>query len=70
VDDGVVFRSMKEFYWWVIIVTLLLMLLGFSIWSALYADSRVRKAEVILQRAEAIEKKTRQKIEPTPEKEE
>ncbi len=47
---------MKEFYWWVIIVTLLLVLLGFSISSALYADSRVRKAEAILQRAEQLEK--------------
>ena len=61
---------MKEFYWWVIIVTLLLMLLGFAIWSALYADNRVRKAEVILQRAEELEKKTRQKLEPTSEKDE
>ena len=61
---------MKEFYWWVIIVTLLLMLLGFSIWSALYSNQQVRKAEVILQRAEELEKKTRQKLEPTPEKDE
>ena len=66
-DDGVVFRSMKEFYWWVIIVTLLLMLLGFSIWSALYADSRVRKAEAILQRVEQLDKKQKPKLEPEKE---
>lgn len=57
VDDGVVFRSMKEFYWWVLIVTFLLALLGFSAALALYADRTVRKAEVILQRAEQVEKK-------------
>jgi hypothetical protein len=48
---------MKEFYWWVLIVTFLLVLLGFSAALALYADRTVRKAEVILQRAEQVEKK-------------
>jgi hypothetical protein len=48
---------MKEFYWWVAIVTFILVLLGFSISAALYADQRVRKAEIILQRAEQMEKK-------------
>ena len=48
---------MKEFYWWVLIVTCLLALLGFSIALALYADKTVRKAEIILQRAEQVEKK-------------
>jgi hypothetical protein len=48
---------MKEFYWWVVIVTFLLVLLGFSIALALYADKTVRKAEIILQRAEKVEKK-------------
>ena len=47
---------MKEYYWWVVIVTLILILLGFSISAALYADQRVRKAEIILQRAEQLEK--------------
>jgi hypothetical protein len=55
--DGVVFRDMREFYWWVLIVTCLLALLGFSIALALYADKTVRKAEIILQRAEQVEKK-------------
>jgi hypothetical protein len=48
---------MREFYWWVLIVTLLIALLGFSIALALYADKTVRKAEIILQRAEQAEKK-------------
>ena len=48
---------MKEFYWWVIVVTFILVLLGFSAALALYADQRVRKAEIILQRAEQLEKK-------------
>ena len=63
-DDGVVFRSMKEFYWWVLIVTFILVLLGFSITAAIYADQRVRKAEIILQRAEQLEKKRTAKLEP------
>lgn len=61
---------MKEFYWWILIVTFLIALLGFSIASALYADKTVRKAEAILQRAEQLEKKNKQKLEPKPEKEE
>ena len=61
---------MKEFWFWVIIVTFLIALLGFSIASALYSHQTVRKAEVILQRAEQLEKKNKQKLEPKPEKEE
>jgi len=48
---------MKEFYWWVLIVTFLIVLLGFSVALALHADQRVRKAEIILQRAEQLEKR-------------
>jgi hypothetical protein len=48
---------MKEFYWWVLIVTFLIVLLGLSVALALHADQRVRKAEVILQRAEQLERK-------------
>lgn len=55
---------MKEFYWWVLIVTFILVLLGFAITSAIYADQRVRKAEIILQRAEQLEKKSKPKLEP------
>lgn len=69
-DDGVVFRSMKEFYWWVLIVTFLLAILGYSIALSLHTDKQVRKAEVILQRAEQLEKKNKSKLEPKPEKDE
>lgn len=55
---------MKEFYWWVLIVTFILVLLGFSITAAIYADQRVRKAEIILQRVEQLEKKRNAKLEP------
>jgi len=54
---------MKEFYWWILIVTCILVLLGFSAALALYADQRVRKAEVILQRAEQLETKRDKKLE-------
>lgn len=47
---------MKEFWFWVLIVTFLIALLGFSIAAALYADKQIRKAEVILLRAEQVEK--------------
>ena len=47
---------MKEFWFWVLIVTFLIALLGFSIASALYSTQTVRKAEVILQRVEQIDK--------------
>lgn len=61
---------MKEFYWWVLIVTFLLALLGFSIASALFSYNQVRKAEAILQRAEQLEKKQKQKLEPKLDKDE
>lgn len=48
---------MKEFWFWVLIVTFLLALLCFSVALSLHADQRVRKAEVICQRAEQLEKK-------------
>jgi len=47
---------MKEFWFWVLIVTCLIVLMGFSIAAALYADRTVRKAEIILQRAEQLKK--------------
>ena len=61
---------MKEFWLWVLIVTFLIALLGFSIASALFSYSQVRKAEAILQRAEQLDKKNRKKLEPKPDKEE
>lgn len=61
---------MKEFWLWVLIVTFLLALLCFAIASAFYSTKLVREAQAILQRAEQMEKKSRPKIEPKPEKDE
>ena len=55
---------MKEFWFWVAIVTLIifcLMVLSFAI---IHVNKQITKAEIILQRAEAIEKKQRAKLEP------
>jgi len=48
---------MKEFWFWVAIVSLLIALLGITLMAVLYADKQIRKAEIILQRAEQIENK-------------
>ena len=69
-DDGTVFRSMKEFWFWVMIVTLLIAILAFSLVAMLHIDKQLRETKVILQRAEQLEKKSKQKLEPKPEKEE
>ena len=69
-DDGTVFRSMKEFWFWVMIVTLLTAILAFSLVAMLHIDKQLRETKVILQRAEQLEKKNKQKLEPKPEKEE
>jgi hypothetical protein len=61
---------MKEFWLWVIIVTLIIFcLMGLS-FAIIHVNKQVTKAEVILQRAEQLEKKQRARIEPKPEKEE
>ena len=50
---------MKEFYWWVAIVTLLLFL-NLTTWVGLvYMDKKLKKTEVICQRAEERDKKQR-----------
>ena len=69
-DDGTVFRSMKEFWFWVMIVTLLIAILAFSLVAMLHIDKQLRETKVILQRAEQLEKKNKPKLEPKPEKEE
>ena len=57
VDDGVVFRSMKEFYWWVIIVTLLLFI-NLTTWVGLvYQDKKLKRTEALCLRIEEKEKK-------------
>ena len=69
-DDGTVFRSMKEFWFWVMIVTLLTAILAFSLVAMLHIDKQLRETKVILQRVEQLEKKNKPKLEPKPEKEE
>ena len=61
---------MKEFWFWVMIVTLLIAILAFSLVAMLHIDKQLRETKVILQRAEQLEKKNKQKLEPKPEKEE
>ena len=61
---------MKEFWFWVMIVTLLIAILAFSLVAMLHIDRQLRETKVILQRAEQLEKKNKQKLEPKPEKEE
>lgn len=55
-DDGTVFRSMKEFWFWVMIVTLLIAILAFSLVAMLHIDRQLRETKVILQRVEQIDK--------------
>ena len=69
-DDGTVFRSMKEFYWWILIVTLLTAILAFSLVAMLHIDKQLRETKAILQRVEQLEKKNKPKIEPKPDKDE
>jgi hypothetical protein len=57
---------MKEFWLWVIIVTLIIIaLMGLS-FLALYQNKQLKKAEVILLRAEERERKLK-KLEPLTE---
>ena len=60
---------MSEFKFWVVIVSLLIFL-NFMTWMGiLYLDKKLKRTEVILLRAEQVDKKSRPKIEPEPEKE-
>lgn len=55
-DDGTVFRSMKEFWFWVVIVTLLLAILAFSLVAMFHVDKQLRETKAILQRVEQLDK--------------
>jgi hypothetical protein len=58
---------MKEFWFWVAIVTLIIFcLMGLS-FAIIHVNKQMAKAEAILQRAEALEKKQRAKLEPKKE---
>lgn len=59
---------MKEFWFWVAIVTLIIFcLMGLS-FAIIHVNKQLKKAEVILQRAEQLDKKRSAKLEPKPEK--
>ena len=60
---------MKEFWLWVIVVSLILALLFVTVLGLVHNHKLLKKTEVILQRAENLEKKSRPKTEPEPEKE-
>jgi hypothetical protein len=61
---------MKEFWFWVAIVTLIIFcLMGLS-FAIIHVNKQLKKAEVILQRAEQLDKKRSAKLEPKPEKDE
>lgn len=55
-DDGTVFRSMKEFWFWVLIVTLLTAILAFSLVAMFHVDKQLRDTKAILQRVEQLDK--------------
>ena len=59
---------MREFWFWVAIVTLIIFcLMGLSL-AIIHVNKQITKAEVILQRAEQLEKKRNARLEPKPEK--
>ena len=61
---------MKEFWFWVAIVTLIIFcLMGLS-FAIIHVNKQLKKAEIILQRAEQLDKKRSAKLEPKPEKDE
>ena len=60
---------MKEFWLWIIVVSLILSLLFVTVLGLVYNHKMLKKTEVILQRAEQLDKKSKPKIEPKPEEE-
>ena len=57
VDDGVVFRSMKEFWFWVAIVTLIIFILMMLSFAVVHQSKQLKKAEAMLVRIEEKERK-------------
>ena len=60
---------MTEFKFWVAIVSLLIFLVFVTMLGLVYVNKQIKKAEIILLRAEQVEKKPRPKLEPKPEEE-
>ena len=60
---------MSEFRFWVVIVSLLIFLHFVTWMGILYMDKRLKHTEAIVYRAEQVDKKSKQKLEPKPEEE-
>ena len=60
---------MKEFWMWIIVVSLILALLFVTVLGLAYNHKLIKKTEVILQRAEQLDKKSKPKLEPKSEEE-
>lgn len=56
-DDGVVFRSMKEFWLWVAVVTLIIFILMVLSFAVAYQSKQLKQAEALLVRIEEKERK-------------
>ena len=55
--DGVVFSSMKEFWFWVAIVTLIIFILMMLSFAVVHQSKQLKKAEALLVRIEEKERK-------------
>ena len=67
-DDGTVFRSMKEFLFWVTIVTLIIFIMFALFLGILYVDKQIKKTEALVIRIEEKDKKNaRREKDPDPE---
>ena len=60
---------MKEFWLWIIVVSLILTLLFVTVLGLAYNHKLIKKTEVILQRAEQLDKKSKPRLEPKPDEE-
>ena len=59
---------MTEFKFWVIIVTLLIFLLFMMSLGLVYLDKKIKKAEMLVIRAEQVEKKNaKPRLDPKPD---
>ena len=54
---------------WIIIVSLILTLLFVTVLGLAYNHKLIKKTEVILQRAEQLDKKSKPRLEPKPDEE-
>jgi hypothetical protein len=53
-DDGTVFRSMREFWLWVIVVTLLIFVCFLLFLGILHVETRLNKADRLIKEAQKL----------------